>query len=350
MTEKSAPESRYLEIELCLNNSRLFTDNFLSSAHGSKWLILGGTGFVGRWLTLFGQEIASRTEKPDMVTVVTRDIQRARDALRRFLPSKYELPEILPLDFLNSDIRSNSRIQKFDTIFHAATPTSKHEKYMDDVLLVTSRLLEKCKRFNHPRFIHLSSGGVYARQEFQGRRITENVNRVAATKASSVYQRTKVMLEEKVERATEEGIIRGVNPRLFSFAGPGFPLNSHFAFAEFMRTALKDKNIVLRGNPDTCRSYMHPVTMVEWILTCWKYADQIGLSPLHVGNPVSITMMELATLVADEIGGVTVRLLPNQHLIEWYVPEVTTLTNLGCRHDDYSTREIIQSWKRYGTE
>jgi nucleoside-diphosphate-sugar epimerase len=237
---------------------------------------------------------------------------------------------------------------EIDTIFHAATPTYYHDKTMMNLPALTSSVLEKCKLLDQPRFIHLSSGGVYKRPQFLGRLIPEGTDRVSADQAVNAYQQVKVTLEDLVEEATRAGIIRGVNPRLFSFAGPGFPLDSNFAFADFMRAGLSGRPIEIKGNPFTNRSYMHPVNMVEWILTTWLNADLIGLMPVHIGSPIPISMLDLATKLANSLGGMEVIYSEvTQQPADWYVPDVLSLRNFGCSVDNYNIEKIIESWRSY---
>lgn len=102
-----------------------------------------------------------------------------------------------------------------------------------------------------------------------------------------------------IDQANRDEVIRGINPRLFAFAGPGFPLERDFAFSSFMRMALQKKPIVIRGHPDTRRSYMHPIDMATWIICAWANVDALRGHPIHIGSPVPISMLELARQIAS---------------------------------------------------
>lgn len=331
-----------------IHQSRTFSPDLIKRMHDSRWLIFGGSGFVGRWLTLFGQEFSSRNELPAMVTVVSRNPQRARIRLRSFLPKKYPVPAVISIHEFLHDSDVFKKLKGVDTIFHAATPTVHGDKSLLEVVSLTSMILDKCDWLERPKFIHLSSGGVYPRDSFSGRLIPEGTGRLTVDQTTSAYQEAKVRLEQLVELATQSGKIRGANPRLFAFAGPGFPLDAPFAFSDFMRLALLNKPIEIRGNPDTCRSYMHPADMVEWLITLADRIDYIGLDPVHIGSHVPISIMDLATRISRKFGEARVQILEHgKNDAEWYVPEVTTMSNLGCTLDLSTLDVILESWRVY---
>lgn len=340
--------TQHLELQRCVDQSEILTDEFLDATTTSRWVILGGTGFVGRWLTLFGQEIARRTKRPSLVCVVTRDVKFAEAQLRSFLPSQYPLPAIVQIEDLLIESKFSKVMMGVDTIFHAATSTNDKKARLSEIPRLTSQILEHCKMLERPRFVHLSSGGVYQREDFVGKQVPEGTKRVERSAAINSYQRTKIELEEMVEEATISGLIRGINPRLFAFGGPGFPINSDYAFAEFMKSALVGKRIEIRGNKDSHRSYMHPVDMTAWLLRAWEHIDVLGQSPVHIGSPIPVSMMDLALGIAQEFGGIDVFLLDQRsQQVEWYVPETLALRRLGAPLTNSVLHDIVKSWRRF---
>jgi nucleoside-diphosphate-sugar epimerase len=339
---------QHIELQRCINSSKFLSENLSAETFNSKWIILGGTGYIGRWLTLFCQVISSRTKSPSMVTVATRNIKAAETKLRNFLPNQYPIPSLIDISDLQDPWKFSKIMEDVDTIIHASTPTDGNNQEIFKVPEITSRILENCKKIQPPRFIHLSSGGVYKREVFVGKLVPEGSDRVEKEAAINAYQRVKIEMEELVEKATIAGIVKGVNPRLFAFGGPGFPIESKYAFAHFMRSALRGENIVIQGNPSSTRSYLHPVDMVEWIFLVWKNIDQLMQGSLHIGSPIPVTMLTLATEIAQEFSGVKVisSNISNQE-VEWYVPETLALRNLGATIHNSTLKEIISSWRNY---
>jgi nucleoside-diphosphate-sugar epimerase len=311
----------------------------------SHWMILGGTGFVGKWITLVGQEIFESIGTGPRITVVTRDKLNATKVLQSFMPSHLPLPQLISYDEFFADPVTGSQYERVDSIFHAATPTHKLDHNIFSLPELTERILIKCASLNQPKFIHLSSGGVYRRNLFNGRHIPENSQRADLSEAVNAYQEVKIRLELLIDQANKDKIIRGINPRLFAFAGPGFPLERDFAFSSFMRMALQKRPIVIRGHPDTRRSYMHPIDMATWIIRAWANVDALREHPIHIGSPVPISMLELASQIASFFASSEVIVERNPYVEEeWYVPEIVTMRNLGCGFMFPSIHTIIESW------
>jgi nucleoside-diphosphate-sugar epimerase len=163
--------------------------------------------------------------------------------------------------------------------------------------------------------------------------------------AVNAYQQVKIRLELLIDQANREEIIREINPRLFAFAGPGFPLERDFAFSSFMRMALLKKPILIRRHPDTRRSYMHHIDMATWIICAWANIDALKVHPIHIGSPVPISMLELASQIASSFESSEVIVERNPSVQEeWYVPEIVTMRNLWCRFMFPSVHTIVESW------
>lgn len=346
MSESYTPQHN--EILRNLDYFDLQLSSFIFDGQESGWMILGGSGFVGKWLTLLGQRLAMENGNENLVTVATRDVRSAEIKLRNFLPRKFKLPKFVEIGELQDPSSFRRLMKNVDTVFHAATPVNGNAKELLDVPTISRQIIDNCRLISSPKFIHLSSGGVYTRTDFIGRQVPESTNRVRKEDAVNSYQRVKVEIEELVENATTEGIVRGVNPRLFAFGGPGFPLESKYAFADFMRSAILGRNIEIQGNPQSHRSYLHPIDMASWILSVWKNLDQLKGRPIHIGSPIPVSMHDLATTIASEFKDVNVIVRDEgKSAPEWYVPETTTIRNFEVSMGLSTISQIIESWLRY---
>ena len=69
-------------------------------------------------------------------------------------------------------------------------------------------------------------------------------------------------IEELILKANSAGIIKGSNPRLFTFYGQGLALNSHFAIGNFIYGALTKGFIEVNGSLETVRSYLYMTDLV----------------------------------------------------------------------------------------
>lgn len=85
--------------------------------------------------------------------------------------------------------------------------------------------------------------------------------------------------------------------RLFSFSGRNLLEKRQYALTNFVYSAVKFKEIHIKGNPLTQRSYLHQDAMSQWILKALishkSYID------LQIGSNQALTLKELAEFVAD---------------------------------------------------
>jgi nucleoside-diphosphate-sugar epimerase len=87
-----------------------------------------------------------------------------------------------------------------------------------------------------------------------------------------------------------------MNPRLFAFAGPHLALDEHFAIGNFVLNAVKGEDIIVKGNPETVRSYMYPTDLINWLV---RLALQPDTNYMNFGNDCPVTMNELSNTVRD---------------------------------------------------
>jgi dTDP-glucose 4,6-dehydratase len=174
---------------------------------------------------------------------------------------------------------------------------SKYVKNVQDSTLnainQTIRVLKP--KDDPPIFIHASSGAVYGiNQRFQdlileGPTIKHSTN-------NSIYSNVKISAESLIQNYTQENLIYGMNPRLFTFAGPYLALNEHFAIGNFVQNLLNRESVVMNGNSETLRSYMYPADLVIWLL---KLAIKPTQKFLNFGSDKKIKILTLAEMVAN---------------------------------------------------
>ena len=297
----------------------------------TRILILGGTGFLGSWLVESLLYINKRNRLKLQVTAPARN------------PKKLAYLQDSSLTIIPHSFGSNALTPKgesYDFVFHALTPTVETD--LSPVLGITNKLLDEIQSWKSPpRFVHLSSGAVYPSTVTLNGPIIEQ--EAYSLSELSLYGKLKLAIEQRVQIGTKEGLINGVNPRLFAFTGPRLPLDAHFAIGNFMRQGLLGEDIEVKGNSRTMRSYMHPVDAIVWILKC-------GISNLssifHIGSNSALTMEEIASHVARlfETG---VKLTSENHTISRYVPETIKTQHLLNVKQEIGIENALSRWREW---
>ena len=332
---------RIMETDLAeiLNDS----EEFLSGMRRTRILIAGATGFVGTWLTAAILEGNDKFSLDIEVSVLTSNTQNARQKLR--------LKEGDPVHFVewvegDSSIRN---LGAFDYVVFAIPPIlNLNYEMVDDnsrdvSILVLEEILRNIhKQKNVPTLMYLSSGAVYENFETGFNPILEKDITLVPTFSNSSYSNTKIESELLILEATNQGTIKGTTPRLFTFAGPHLPLNSNFAVANFLADNLAGKQIEIKGNPETTRSYMYPTDMCTWLMSLLvKPTSQ----PIHIGSENTITIQDLAHLVDNQGIGVT-NLFLNTRLTHYVPSTLSSREYLGV-YQKVSLETALFRWRNW---
>ena len=281
-------------------------------------LIYGGTGFIGTWLTstlLFANRMLKLNSH---IKIITRNANVAREKFGQ---------NILSLSIYQHDLSLSipSEIISADLVFHCATPSNKSTGSNNSSALITSAInaathatkLES-NNIDKPIVIHLSSGAIYGKQISQLR--SENDPIITTTK--NPYVESKIIIDSILSKAESQALIKFQSPRLFAFGGPLLALNEHFAIGNFLSNGLKNEKIVVRGSPETTRSYMYPADLVKILL---RLPSCQTSEPLNIGSDISIRMSELATLISSLTSNKGIYFSSNESEISNYVPSLVNL-------------------------
>ena len=306
-------------------------------------LITGGTGFIGSWLvTVLNQMVVSKKIN-NSIFILTTDKLKAITLFDNLL---IENISIFTIDELQNQI-SNGLILNLGYIFHCATSTklSTNDKKNDfnQTIDLTRKILKVIESTNTvPNFIHLSSGAVYGpfRDNFK---MPENDAQKNYSLPLTLYGEAKASIEELIIKADTDGIIKGSNPRLFTFYGQGLTLNSHFAIGNFVNSALTKGVIEVNGSIDTIRSYLY---MTDLVTQLFSLLTKPTLKILHIGSAYSITIGELASKVSEHFNKCPIIFKNNNIDPNYYIPDVTiTSKYLGFR-EEISLAEGLSRWKK----
>jgi dTDP-glucose 4,6-dehydratase len=270
--------------------------------------VTGGTGFFGRWLV---ESFAHANEAMALgarMTVLTR----SPEAAAAKAPKLAANPAI---HFIRGDVRRldreavlkqlpNGHEGDFRFVIHAATESGsalgKEDPLamFDTIVAGTRAALDFAVASGTRRFLFTSSGAVYGPQPPDITHVPETyAGAPDCTRPGSAYGEGK--------RAAEllcgcyhapHPALEPVIARCFAFAGPGLPLDAHFAVGNFIRDALRGGPIQVQGDGTSCRSYLYGADLAVWLWTM-LFRGRAG-AVYNVGSPTNVSILELARTVA----------------------------------------------------
>jgi UDP-glucose 4-epimerase len=290
----------------------------------TKYLILGGAGFIGSNLA---RAIVARGSSPRILNRPSFSISNIEDILER--------SEIFYGDIMD-DVLLRKATKDIDVVFHLVSttfPSMTIESSVYDVLsnlLPTIRLVESCLANGVKKIVYASSGGtIYG--EPQTTPITED----HPLFPKSAYGQSKLTIENYLNfyaRSTslEINVLRISNP-----FGPGQNLlGVQGIVAVAMGCAYYDRVLKIYGEGQSVRDYLYIGDTIEAIMLA---ADQPGSSIVNISSGVGHSVMDVIQAVEkvssktirkefipDRLGDVKVSILSNHraHEIYGWIPQI----------------------------
>jgi nucleoside-diphosphate-sugar epimerase len=288
-------KSSYLSIENEIRELMPSLTGVAQNLEGSRILISGGTGFVGKWLISALEYAKKEFSIKFEIDVISR-------YGRENSPFNSEITD--SLNWILKDFTKDTELLRkpYSHYILGSTP-SISSKGSSDLLSVrdatingTRSVLDSIKmQSGLARVINLSSGAASSLEVLEPKFEINECPADHFTNPSANYAHAKLQSEKLILEASRDGTLSGCNLRLYAFAGPLLALDEHFAVGNFMKDALNRMPIRINGNPNTLRSYMYPTDLVRWILKI-LVSDKAGT--FSVGNPSPVSIGELARTIS----------------------------------------------------
>ena len=246
-------------------------------------LVTGAAGFVGSHLVdrLIAEEY--------LVTGLDNLITGNLDNLNLAKQSKN-------FEFENCDVseRLPNFSEKFDLIFHAASPASppKYFKHPIETMMVNSVGTKNCLDLatsDGSRFIYFSTSEVYGDplEHPQNENYWGNVNPIGPR---SIYDEAKRFGEALVAQYVRDKKVDGGIVRIFNTYGPRLDLFDGRVVSTFIRQARNREALTVNGDGRQTRSFCYVTDLVEGIFLMAKSSE---FGPINLGNPNEMTLNEL---------------------------------------------------------
>lgn len=189
---------------------------------------------------------------------------------------------------------------EFDAIYHLACPASPIHYQRDPVqtmktnVVGTINMLGLAKR-NKAQILHSSTSEVYGDPEISPQPETY-WGRVNPHGFRSCYDEGKRCAETLMLDYHRQHNVRIKIVRIFNTYGPRMHPKDGRVVSNFIVQALTGENITIYGDGLQTRSFCYVDDLIDGMV-CMMNADDEIIGPINLGNPSSMTMIELAELI-----------------------------------------------------
>jgi nucleoside-diphosphate-sugar epimerase len=316
----------------------------------SNIVITGASGFIGKWLTFSWLYARQKLDGKGKILLTSRDLT----SLSKLCESFEDGREIA---YLESDIRAITIPKTFKPLFliHAATPASAQLNNDDPAEMLSNiidgqrQILQQATQVGIENVLFLSSGAIYGTQPTDMRLVNEAyMGGPSLTSPASAYHEGKRVAELLGNIFADRGGLRFTTGRLFAFLAPYLPFNTHFAAGNFMLDALENRNIAIKSDGQSVRSYQYGTDLCVFL---WALLNR-GQSgeAYNVGSDEPILISDLALKIKEIVSPhIEVSFKKNdvEQISSRYVPDISKMSqNLNVKNK-YGTADAVSrtaSW------
>lgn len=285
---------------------------------GKTCLITGATGLIGYTLTSALLYVGWKKQLDLTVVALVRNVEKAKQKFSA------QLSQGLPLRFVQGDVEHLPLMDgPVDYVIHGASPTAS--KYFVEhpvetihtAVTGTMNLMRLAKDKQCQGFVYLSSMEVYGSPQTDEKIAESHSTNLDTMVARNSYPESKRLCESLCASYWAEYGLRAMSVRLTQTFGPGVDYNDNRVFAQFARSVIEGKDIVLLTKGETRRSYLYTADAVTAILTV-LLEGQGGQAYNAANEDTYCSIYEMAELFAD--GKVQVKIQCNEAETKQFAP------------------------------
>lgn len=291
----------------------------------SKIFITGATGLVGSYLVKTFL-CCNRIKKLNITVIAAvRNNEKATKIYGELLKRK-------DLKVFVCDVTKPILYEEeIDYIFHTASVTESKMMVKHPVSTIetayqgTRNILELAKNKTVLGMVYVSSMEVYGNPNCDVQKVTEEkLGYIDLTKARSSYSEGKRICECLCNAYVSEYHLPVKIARLAQTFGAGILETDARVYAQFAKSVIEQKNIVLHSNGESEGNYCYIREAVEaLILLAYKGENGEAYNVVNENNHMKIR--EMATLVAEKVAGGKIKVIydiPENEYIYGYAPPV----------------------------
>jgi len=248
-------------------------------------LVTGGAGFIGSHLC---KRLLNENHK-----VICLD-----NLFTGTLKNIEELENNNNFEFVNHDITKPYYRDNIDEIYNLACPASPIHYQSNPIKTVKTctigviNMLGLAKK-NNAKILQASTSEVYGDPEIHPQKEDYNGN-VNTLGYRSCYDEGKRCAETLFMDYKREHNLNIRIVRIFNTYGPNMTKNDGRVVSNFILQALKGVDITVYGDGSQTRSFQFIDDLVNGLI---KMMNSDSLGPVNLGNPIELSMKDLATMV-----------------------------------------------------
>ena len=256
-----------------------------------KYLITGGAGFIGSYLS------ESLTARGDSVTVVD-NLSTGKNILNNSV--EFIEGSIFDRNLMEALISKNDQVLHLAAAVGVLNIVNKPLESLMTNIKGTEIILELCSKYNKPVLI-TSTSEVYGKNNNVP--LNEESDRVLGSPLLSrwSYSEAKAIDESMAYFYFQEKGLPIRLVRLFKTVGPRQVGNYGMVLPRFVGAALKNEPLSVYGSGDQIRCFCHVLDAVRGLLLVIDSDKAVG-QVFNVGNNQQISIMELAKKVIEITG------------------------------------------------
>ena len=310
----------------------------------SNIVITGASGFIGKWLTFSWLYARQKLDGKGKILLTSRDLTSLSKLCESFEGGR-------EIAYLESDIRTITIPKTFKPQFliHAATPASAQlnnddpSEMLSNIIDGQKQILNQATQAGAENVLFLSSGAIYGTQPSDMRLVNEAyLGGPSLTSATSAYHEGKRVAELLGNISADRGSLRFTTGRLFAFMAPYLPFNTHFAAGNFMLDALENRDIEIKSDGQSVRSYQYGTDLCVFL---WALLNR-GQSgeAYNVGSDEPILISDLALKIKEIVNPhvkVSFRKNDVEQISSRYVPDISKITQNLKVQNRYGAADAI---------
>lgn len=276
-------------------------NSFPNEFDGKTILISGATGLIG---SQFVKAILckNRMKQKDKTKVIA--LVRNKEKVQEVYSDLLDREELI---FVYADITQSINItEKIDYIIHGASITSskifvtKPVEVIETSILGTLNLLTLAKEKEVEGFVYLSSMEMYGVFDENQYADENTLGYIDILNVRSCYSEGKRMCENLCVSYAKEYNLPIKIARLSQTFGAGIAKNESRVFAQFARSVIENKDIVLHTRGESWGNYCYTADVIMGITTIMMKGE-IGEAYNISNEETNMSIKDMAQLVATKI-------------------------------------------------